>query len=100
MAVRLPAVAPGAGIPVGPRFRRGLALGFALRVGGGLLRHFLLVGVPALCPAPVCTCLCQCTGGGGGGQQHSMEDPRIIAFGGGDGGIGGGPRAAAAAFLG
>ena len=39
----------------------------------------------------LCTCVCQCTGGGGGSQQHSLEDPRIIAFGGGGGGIGGGP---------
>ena len=38
----------------------------------------------------LCTCVCQCTGGGGGSQQHSLEDPRIIAFGGGGGGIGGG----------
>jgi hypothetical protein len=37
----------------------------------------------------LCTCLCQCTGGGRGGPQHSLEDPRIIAFGGGGGGIGG-----------
>ncbi len=85
-AVRLPAVALGAGVPVGHRFRRGWALS----------------GIPSRSISPsrgwpssssvclhwvLCTCLCQCTGGGGGGgPQHSLEDPRIIAFGGGGGG--------------
>ncbi len=39
----------------------------------------------------LCTSLCQCIGGGGCSQQNSLEDPRIIAFGGSGGGIGGGP---------
>ncbi len=70
-----PSESPGPGVPVA----------FLLRVVTSES-----VCLPVHCV--VCTCLCQCTGGGDGGQQHSMGDPRIIAFGGGDGpgGIAGG----------
>ena len=38
----------------------------------------------------LCTCLCQRIGSGGGGDQHGVEDPGVIAFGGGGSGNGGG----------
>jgi hypothetical protein len=96
LVVGLPAAALGVDVPVCLRFRRGRALGSARpsdseSPGPGVPVAFLLVRVTSVClHCVVCTCLCQCTGGGDGGQQHSMGDPRIIAFGGGDGGIAGG----------
>ena len=52
---------------------------------------FLLVGVPAQCPVHLSVPAHCGTGSGSGGDQHGVEDPGILAFGGGGSGNGGGP---------